>query len=48
MLFLLSPAKTLNFETRAPFKAQSTPPFVAESAELINVLKPSRQPTSPR
>ena len=39
MLFLLSPAKTLNFETRAPFKAQSTPPFVAESAELINVLK---------
>lgn len=39
MLFLLSPAKTLNFETPAPFKAQSTPPFVAESAELINVLK---------
>jgi uncharacterized protein len=39
MLFLLSPAKTLNFETPAPFKALSTPPFVAESAELINVLK---------
>ncbi len=39
MLFLLSPAKTLDFETHAPFKAQSTPPFVAESAELINVLK---------
>jgi uncharacterized protein len=39
MLFLLSPAKTLNFETPSPFKAQSTPPFVSESAELINVLK---------
>ncbi len=39
MLFLLSPAKTLNFETPAPFKARSTPPFVSESAELINVLK---------
>lgn len=39
MLFLLSPAKTLNFETAAPFKALSTPPFVSESAELINVLK---------
>ncbi len=39
MLLLLSPAKTLNFESRAPFKALSTPPFVSESAELINVLK---------
>ena len=39
MLFLLSPAKTLNFETPTPVKAQSTPPFVSESAELINVLK---------
>jgi uncharacterized protein len=39
MLFLLSPAKTLNFETPASVKAQSTPPFVSESAELINVLK---------
>jgi uncharacterized protein len=39
MLFLLSPAKTLNFETAAPVKALSTPPFVSESAELINVLK---------
>jgi uncharacterized protein len=39
MLFLLSPAKTLNFDTASPFKAQSTPPFVSESAELINVLK---------
>jgi uncharacterized protein len=39
MLFLLSPAKTLNFETPAPVKAQSPPPFVSESAELINVLK---------
>ena len=39
MLFLLSPAKTLNFETAAPCKARSMPPFVSESAELINVLK---------
>jgi uncharacterized protein len=39
MLFLLSPAKTLNFDTPSPFKAQSTPPFLSESAELINVLK---------
>jgi uncharacterized protein len=39
MLFLLSPAKTLNFELPSPFKAQSTPPFVSESTELINVLK---------
>lgn len=39
MLFLLSPAKTLDFKTPSPFKAQSTPPFVSESAELINVLK---------
>ena len=39
MLFLLSPAKTLDYETPARMKALSTPPFVSESAELINVLK---------
>jgi uncharacterized protein len=39
MLFLLSPAKTLDFENPAPLKSLSTPPFVAQSAELINVLK---------
>lgn len=39
MLFLLSPAKTLDYETPARTKALSTPPFVSESAELINILK---------
>ena len=39
MLFLLSPAKTLDYETPARMKALSTPPFVSESAELINLLK---------
>jgi len=39
MLFLLSPAKTLDYETPARAKALSTPPFVSESAELINILK---------
>ena len=39
MLFLLSPAKTLDYKTPARLKAVSTPPFVSESAELINLLK---------
>ena len=39
MLFLLSPAKTLDYETPSRMKALGTPPFVSESAELINVLK---------
>ena len=39
MLFLLSPAKTLDYETPSRMKGLSTPPFVSESTELINVLK---------
>ena len=39
MLFLLSPAKTLDYETPSRMKGLSTPPFVSESTELINLLK---------
>jgi uncharacterized protein len=39
MLFLLSPAKTLDYTTPARLKAVSTPPFVSESTELIDLLK---------
>lgn len=39
MLVLLSPAKSLDFETPAPVKPTGNPPFVAESAELIQILK---------
>ncbi len=39
MLFLLSPAKSLDYDTPPKFKAATTPQFVSESAELINALK---------
>lgn len=39
MLFLLSPAKALDFETPAPDVAHTQPLFVKQSAELIEVLK---------
>lgn len=39
MLFVLSPAKSLDYDTPSVTEAHTTPDFVARSAELINVLK---------
>ena len=39
MLFLLSPAKTLDYETPSRVARPTTPQFVAESTELIGILK---------
>ena len=39
MLFLLSPAKTLDYETPLPPVTASAPQFVAQSAALISTLK---------
>ncbi len=39
MLFLLSPAKSLDYETPSTVKRPSQPLFTAQSAELIKVLK---------
>ncbi len=39
MLFLLSPAKTLDYDTPARIDHPTTPQFVSQSAELIEVLK---------
>ena len=39
MLFLLSPAKTLDYERPARVSHATTPQFVSQSAELINLLK---------
>ncbi len=39
MLFLLSPAKSLDYDTPARVAHPSTPQFVAQAATLINVLK---------
>jgi uncharacterized protein len=39
MLFLLSPAKTLDYESPLPELPHTTPQFTARSAELIEVLR---------
>jgi len=39
MLFLLSPAKSLDYETPASSVPHSQPQFVAQAAELIDLLK---------
>jgi cytoplasmic iron level regulating protein YaaA (DUF328/UPF0246 family) len=39
MLFLLSPAKTLDYDTPAGDLPHTRPPFVRESAELISTLR---------
>lgn len=39
MLLLLSPAKTLDFDTPAPLPAEGNPPFVAESSTLVGLLR---------
>jgi cytoplasmic iron level regulating protein YaaA (DUF328/UPF0246 family) len=39
MLFLLSPAKSLDYDTPAGALPHSLPGFPAQSAELIGVLK---------
>ncbi|MEY2892015.1 MAG: hypothetical protein RJA98_1923 [Pseudomonadota bacterium] len=39
MLFLLSPAKTLDYETPAHITTATRPLFVAQAAELIELLK---------
>lgn len=40
MLFLLSPAKALDFETPATGQPHTLPQFIAQSTELIDLLKP--------
>ena len=40
MLFLLSPAKSLDYRTPSTVEHPTTPQFVARSAELIEILKP--------
>ncbi len=44
MLFLLSPAKSLDYDTPAPGVSHSLPHFVSHAAELIEVLKPKSPP----
>jgi len=39
MILLLSPAKSLDYETALPQIAASTPLFAARSAELITTLQ---------
>jgi cytoplasmic iron level regulating protein YaaA (DUF328/UPF0246 family) len=39
MLLLLSPAKTLDFDTPAPLPADGNPPFIAESSALVGLLR---------
>lgn len=39
LIMVVSPAKTLDFETPSPTKTQSEPEFHAEAAELIDVLR---------
>ena len=39
MLFLLSPAKSLDYDTPAGELPHTTPQFIAQSSELIDVLK---------
>ena len=43
MLFLLSPAKSLNYDTPSTVTHPSTPQFVARSAELIELLRPQTE-----
>ena len=40
MLFLLSPAKSLNYDTPATTKTHTVPVFADQAAELMAVLKP--------
>ena len=39
MIFLLSPAKSLDYATPSPLAAHSQPLFTRQSAELIELLK---------
>ena len=43
MLFLLSPAKSLDYDTPSTVTRPTTPQFVAHSAELIDVLRPKTE-----
>ena len=43
MLFVLSPAKSLDYETPSKVTQPTTPQFVARSAELIDILKAKSQ-----
>ena len=38
MLIVLSPAKSLDFESKPPFKRSTTPRFLDESEQLVNVM----------
>ena len=44
MLAVLSPAKTLDFESRCPSLSPSQPPFLDEAEELVGVLRKKRRP----
>src|SRR5688500_4351085 len=39
MLFVLSPAKSLDYETPSTIAKPTTPKFIEQSAELIDILK---------
>ena len=39
MLMILSPAKTMDFETRSPTRRRSTPACLDKAAELVEVLR---------
>jgi len=43
MLLVLSPAKSLDYETPSKVSQPTTPQFVAQSAELIDILKSKSQ-----
>jgi len=43
MLLVLSPAKSLDYETPSKVSRPTTPQFVAQSAELIDILKTKSQ-----
>lgn len=43
MLFVISPAKTLNYETH-PFKSFSNPELVKDSQKLVRILKKKKYP----
>ena len=46
MLFLLSPAKALDYDTPAHVASHTQPLFTRQSAELIEVLKTQSPPVS--
>jgi len=48
MLFVISPAKALDYETPPHVKTHTQPLFVPQASELIDVLKAKSSPTAHR